>query len=246
MSHRKGDTISSAYSRMRISGITAQPTPEDLEVALERMEEMAARWFKKNINAGFNFEDEPDPNTPTSLDVGFRSAYASNLAMLLLSDFGKAPHPGLVREASATFSDLSGATATTREIDYPQRQPRGRGNTLRYNRWQRFYRNQAKAPNESVTNDMIVGDIADLVEHFDSYLLEDDIQSFTITSDTGLNIISSSINEADIDYRVEALGSSDGESADGLQQIKIVMTTTAGRIETRIINFILDDQNLTP
>ncbi|MEE9311617.1 MAG: hypothetical protein V3V10_04315, partial [Planctomycetota bacterium] len=72
MSHLKGDTINSAYSRMRISGITAQPTPEDLEVALERMEGMAARWFKKNINTGYNFEDEPDPNSPTGLDAGER------------------------------------------------------------------------------------------------------------------------------------------------------------------------------
>jgi len=246
MSHLKGDTINSAYSRMRISGITAQPTPEDLETALERMEGMAARWFEKNINAGYNFEDEPDPNTPTGLGAGKRDAYASNLAMLLLSDFGKAPHPGLVREASTTFSDLSASTADPREVNYPQRQPRGRGNTLRYNRWQRFYRPQAIAPNESATNTMILGDIQDFVEHFDSYLLTDDIQSFTIEADTGLIVVSSAINNADIDYRIRADGSNDGESSNSLQQVKIVMTTTAGRIETRIINFILDDQNLTP
>jgi hypothetical protein len=246
MSHLKGDIINSAYSRMRISGITAQPNPEDLEVALKRVEGMAARWFKKNINAGYNFEDEPDPNTPSGLGAGDFQAYESNLAMLLLSDFGKAPHPGLVREASTTFSDLSASTASTREINYPQRQPRGRGNTLRYNRWQRFYRTQAIAPNESATNTMIVGDITDFTEHFDSYLLTDDIASFVITSDNGLTVVSSSINNADIDYRVQADGSSDGESSDGFQQVKIVMTTTAGRIETRLINFILDDQDLNP
>lgn len=247
MSHLKGDTINSAYSRMRISGITAQPTPEDLDVALERLEEMSARWLRKNINTGYNFEDAPDPNTPTGIEAGYRSAYASNLAMLLLSDFGKAPHPGLVTEASTAFSDLSASTAQTREINYPQRQPRGRGNTLRYNRWQRFYRPQDIAPNEGETNTMIVGDIDDFTEHFDSYLLSvEDIASFVITSDSGLTVVSSSINNADIDYRIKAVGSNDGESTDGLQQVKIVMTTTAGRIETRLINFILDDQDLNP
>ena len=63
----KGDIINEAYALIRISGITSQPTPEELEKALDRLESMAEEFFGRNINVNYAFEDEPDPNTPHTM-----------------------------------------------------------------------------------------------------------------------------------------------------------------------------------
>jgi hypothetical protein len=71
MSHTKVDLISGAYSKLRISGLTVQPTPEDLELALTRLENtMAEIEGARNICLGYNFEDQPDPNSVSNIPIG--------------------------------------------------------------------------------------------------------------------------------------------------------------------------------
>ena len=67
----KGDIINRAFSALRISGITADPSPEDLELALGKLENMAAELAGRNIHTNFAFEDDPDPNTPHNMERKF-------------------------------------------------------------------------------------------------------------------------------------------------------------------------------
>ena len=71
----KVDIILGAYSQLRISGITRSPTPEDLETALCRLENMAAEWDTVGTSVGYNFEDEPDPNSNSGIKRGYRHAF---------------------------------------------------------------------------------------------------------------------------------------------------------------------------
>ena len=77
-------------------------------------------------------------------------------------------------------------------------------------------------------------------EDFHTYLQGGTIQSYTIKSSSGLTISNDAINNERIDYRITAV------SASELQLVTIVITTTAGRIETRVINFnVRTAENIT-
>lgn len=229
--NKKIEFINGAYSRMRVSGLTKQPDGSDVQLALNRLEMMAAVWQKKNIATGYNFEDEPDPNSPHNVPIEYWSAYESNLAMSLLSDFGKQATPTLMFEAAGSLSALYAATAQTTQVQYPNRQPVGKGN--RFNRWQRYYSNQGQLEVDSRINDMKVGNVNDFSEHFDAYLgLNEIISSFTINSSqpTKLLITNQVNTDNDVNFRATALG------VDTVAVI-IVITTDLGRVETQNVVF---------
>lgn len=234
----KGDLINGAYSRMRVSGLTSQPTPEDLALALRRLESQAARWNEKSVCAGYNFEDTPDTNSPSGLKLAYVDAFESVLATRLLIDFGKQAAPELVAEARTTFNDLQTATLNVNRVQYPNRMPLGSGNRRFIQNRRNYFYPAATAPNSCETIRMDIGDIADLVEHFDAYLgTTEDLASYTLEASSGLTVQTQSLVTPDVLYRVLAVGGSSGDSS--VDQVKIVATTDTGRVETRLINFEL-------
>ena len=235
----KGELINGAYSQARISGITKSPTPEELKLALVKLEGMAREYEGRNICVNYNFEDTPDLNSLHNVEEKYWFAFTTNLAVRLLSDFGKDPIPALKTDQIASFSFLSASTAPIRQTRYPNRQPMGSGNDLRYSKTQRYYRPQPEAPLSCTTNTMFIGDIDNFTEHFDAYLNDGEtISSYVLTNDNGLTITNDTNATPDITYTVEADGNNE-EQSNSLLQVKIVVTTSDGRIATRIINFKL-------
>jgi len=234
----KVDILNGAFSALRISGITVDPSASDLELALKKLENMAAELVGRNICTNYYFEDEPDPNTPHNMERKFWHSFEVMLAVRLMPDFGKGAKPDvvLIRQGSAGFSFLSSATARVNPVQYPSRMPKGSGAT-RCQRWRRFYEAQDQAPNSCLTKTMYIDDVRTFVEHFES-ILEDgeDISAYTIEANTGLTINLDSLATPDITYKVTADGNTDGTGIPYLN-VKIVATTSDGRIETRIINF---------
>lgn len=231
----KIDIINGAYSRCRISGLTSNPTPSDLELALNRLEDMAAMWESRNVCAGYNFEDSPDVNSETNLERSSSSAFQSNLAMLLLADFGKDPHPALVSESSASLSALMATLAKTSTVQYPNRQPLGSGNTRLFNRTRRYYP-KIEIPSSPATNYMRVSNVNDFAEHFDAFLSDSEtVSSYTITSNSAnLSISNDSLTSPDVSYRATT------NDQAGVYQVNITATTSIGRITTRLIDFIVE------
>ncbi len=236
----KGDLINSAFSRMRISGLTVSATPEEMILALERLEDMASEWDGVNICTGYNFEDDPDINSLHNLDRKYWQAYKTNLAVRMFPDFGKGMNPDqtLLREASAAYSVLASLTAMVRPAQYPSRMPRGSGSSRMWNRWRKYYYPVDNPPISCATNKMYIGDTNDFVEHFDAYLEDSEtVVSYTIEADTGLTIDSDSLSTPDIIYRITATGGTDGVT--GRYQVKMVATTSNSRVTTRVIDFEL-------
>lgn len=237
----KGDLINGAYSKLVISGITTQPKSEEITLGIERLEDMMAEFEDRNICVNYAFEDEPGFNTLHNVDRKYWEAIKSMLAYRLVLDFGKEPTAALSRASNSAFSFLSSSTAITRETAYPNRMPRGSGSTLRYNRWQRFYRRSPEPPMSCETIKMYIGDINDFVEHFDSYLLDSEVlASYTLEADSGLLVTNDTLSSPDITYRVEAEGNN-GTKSDNALEIIIVATTSLGRKETRKIIFSLEE-----
>lgn len=232
--------INGAYSQMRISGLTVDPTAEDIVIALDRLENMMSELEKsRNICLEYNFEEEllVDPNSPTNVDRSYWHMMDTNLAVRLIPDFNKAVPPTLFAQASQSVSSASSQVAAQnmRQVAPPDRMPIGSGSTLRYNKYQRFNRETEVPPNDCSTNRMIMDDIDDFEESFESYLDGvETISSFTITVDSGITLVSSANNDPIISYRIKAV---ENQTSGIWQQARIVITTSTGRVETRFVNF---------
>jgi hypothetical protein len=177
----KADLVNGAYEEIRISGLTAQPGPEDVRFALDLLEDMMASFFKKGIDVGYNFQDLPDPADKHNIPREHRRAIILDLAWNVLTAFGKEIPQSLLLRKRAFHSTLVSATATPRQIPYPSRQPIGSGNQKYGEQHSRYYHQSDPAPNLASTNRMFIGDVDNFVEHFDAYLDDgESIQSFTI------------------------------------------------------------------
>jgi hypothetical protein len=237
MAQLKVDRITAAYSKLRISGLTVIPNPSDLELALNELENMMAELATRGIQVGYNFEEEPDPNSDLNVDKSFWNMIATNLAIRLIPDFNKDASPVLFSQASQSLSQASANCARDRirGVQYPARQPVGSGNQI-YARWQRFYSDVSSlAPNAPSTLFIMQGETNDFQESFAAYLRSDEfIDTFEVTSDIGLTVVSSTLLDGVITYRLTAPVDL---VANSWLQVKIRITTTEGRVEIRIINF---------
>ena len=232
----KVDFLIDAFSQMRINGLTRDPTPEELERAILRQENMAAEWNGRNMDPGWNFEDNPDPNSLTNIQRTYFQAYSTNLAVRLMPDFGLSPNEDLRRQANQSLSFLATSIAANRvdETFYSKRHPKGAGNDNYFNRWSRFYQQDQAAANVSQLFEIFVDDINDFKEQFDAFLRDGEtIDSFDIVVDKGLDLISSSLVDGEeVVYRIR--GKADSESQrTTTRQVTIIATTTDGRIQTR-------------
>jgi len=244
----KADIVNGAYSQLRISGLTVNPNPSDMNLALERLENMAFELVSRNINLDFNFapgDEDPDPNADHNVPRVYHHMLETNLALRLVPDFNKTIPIILERQASQAMANASGVSAreNLREVQYPHRQPRGSGNTnTRGNRFQRFFRPAVLPPAGTSTNEMVIGDIDNYFESFSAYLDNGEtIESFVLTETDGLAITNATINDRRVNYTAEAL---DPATPSPSQKVKIVMTTSTGRVETRFQAFLIKGDRL--
>lgn len=237
MSQLKVDIINLAYDELRISGLTVMPTPSDLELALVKFENMMEELASRGVEVSYNFEESPDPNSDLNSPRKFWNMMATNLAVRLSPNFGKEVHMVLMAQATQSLSVASGICSRDRlqQVQYPARQPVGSGNR-RFARWQRFYTDcKILPPNKPSTLFIMQGETNDFEESFAAYLRTDEyIDTFEVTCDTGLVVVSSALLDGVVTYRLNA----PIELGNGIwQQVKVKVTTTEGRVEIRIIDF---------
>lgn len=229
--------IQDAYSQIEVSGLTRKPTPDDISLALSRLEGMAAELAGRNICVGYNFTSPPDPNDEAGIELQFQQAFASNLALRMLSDFGITPHPSLVSQARQSMSNMSARTAQLRDTQYPSRMPIGSGNTRRWQNHRKFYTPARQAPQSCDTRRMDVGEVNDFAETWLGYLdfaSGEEISTYTFDASAGLLVTDDSLDSPIISFRVEA-------QAVGYQNIIFTITTTTGRIDRREAPFDISD-----
>jgi hypothetical protein len=227
----KSDIINAAYSKLRISGKTSMPTPEDIDIAISRLEIMAHEMNLKSI--GYNFEDEPDPSSKHGIVTRYVDRVSGILAGKLMVDFGKGmtPDPKLMNEISVAYSVIASATAITRQIQPPSIMPLGSGNRRCWVS-DTYQEPELQAPISILSNYLTVGSVEDYEENFDTYLKDgEDISAYTIDADNGLTIVSDSLATPVISFRIQA------DYTTSLSTVKILVTTDSGRKTTRTINF---------
>ena len=70
----KSDIINKAYDDLRISGLTTNATPDEIQTALIELESMAGEFRVRNMDANYNFEDIPDPSANSNIPRSFLNA----------------------------------------------------------------------------------------------------------------------------------------------------------------------------
>ncbi len=237
----KVDIIKDAYSQLRISGLTSSPVPEELELALIRLEDMAAMWEGSNISIGYNFEEEPDPNSPSGIQPAYKLAFVHNLAVLLIPDFEATPSL-LSPLAKGSYNTMPSQVSLARpqQVQQPDRMPRGSGNTLSCNRWNRFYRARSEFFNSTSSIQMFIGDTYEDSFNFNSYLEDNEsIDSFDLQLDAGLTLDSSSAEDYRVNFKVTATYPSGVSVSQFGAQVTCIITTSNSRVNTRRLFFSL-------
>lgn len=235
----KAQTINNAYARLRISGLTSSPTPSDIVLALHRLETMMAEFYGQwSMNINYNFEDVPDVNSLTLVDLQYQNMMESNLAVRLAPDFGKEAPPLLTGQASQSFSGALGVVAqqNARQIQPPRRMPIGSGNTFRGLWWNRYAQPVPLAPVGPTTNYITQGETLDYREDFSAFLGSATISSYTIVADPLLTIDTSANATPEITYTITA-PTSPTSTYGPYQLVQITITDSTGRVLIRLINF---------
>lgn len=231
MSKTKVEHIIQAYKRLRISGITAKATPEDIFDALEVFEDMMHNLKSRNICSTYIFEDEPSPNSNSGIDPQFNEATSTNLATRMAVFFGKNVPESLNKLANAGMSNWSARTGIVNQIAPPNRQPRGSGNTFRFPRWLRYYRVESGTPISCDTFDLKVGETDIYQVSFANYLLDGaTIVSATLEASNGINILTESFDDDTVTMECEGIQA-------GSETVKVTVVTSTPRTTPEVVFF---------
>jgi len=235
----KAQTINNAYSQLRISGLTVTPSPSDLVLALDTLETMMAEYRDGwNVQINYNFEDIPNLNSQTGVELSYQAMMNLNLAVRLIPPFNKEVPQTLQSLASVSLSKAIGRSclSNARMIQPPRRMPIGSGNTFRGVFWNRFSVPVPVPPVGQATNYVWQGEQLDYYEDFSAFLGDATIVSYTIEADPLLTIVTSANEDPRVTYTL--LAPTQPPATYGpWQLVNITITDSLGRVEIRLINF---------
>lgn len=238
----KGDIVNGAYSQLRISGLTVDPSPEDVVTALYRLESMAAEWEdSRNICIGYLFDDEPDPAQDAGVRNSAKYALETNLAIRLVPDFNKDVPQVLYAQASQSISTLSGSVINVRQTQYPRTMPRGSGNT-RYQQWNRFHQPAQRAPLDCSTQQLPINSLYQYDIDFTDALADgESIASYTLEVQKpsgSATVVSQTLASPVITLTIR------GDQT-GYVTVLISITTSTGRPDSRQLDINVTDPIVT-
>lgn len=236
---KKIDIINDAYTQMRISGLTVAPEAEENILALNRLESMMYEFEGRDICIGYFFESKPQVNSSAGILPKFKYCLSVLLANRLLMDFGKTTQTDayLMKLAKGQYSFLLSQVEQTNAMPYPSRQPLGSGNKKWRGDYYRRYFPETLQIETCKTKAIYWGDTKDCEESFDAYLNNlETVSQYELTAGNALTVLSESLSSPVVSYRVKAENNNVNNITTN-SQVKITVTTSLGRIQTRIINF---------
>ena len=157
----KGDLVNQMFVMLRISGITANPSPEDMEDALNILERIVLALENKGLFLGWNKSSNlfmPNPDEQSGLGDKNVNAIVLLLAKNVAPTFGKALSNDLLDELKDAMEALYSSAPPTR-VQNPY-QPAGQGDR-RFCHSDRYYNRYM--PSEERLNVTNGGQLEDLV-----------------------------------------------------------------------------------
>lgn len=204
----KGEIVNYAYSLLKINGLTTDPNPRMITLAVQTMDIMVSSWKNKGLCLGYSSSagfGDVQPSQDTGLSDSDNYAVALKLAASLATHFGKALPQSLLGEAKAAFDGLFSPEAPLRQNS--PFIPRGVGNTNDYYR-PRYFSVGSIEDSDCSVQDIKLDVIDNYISSWDDTLDETTtISSFTITASDGLEVSDSAIqgNDREVFYKIKGV-----------------------------------------
>lgn len=135
MTVTKGDLVSGAYrAYMRISGLTTKASPEEIQLALEQADDLAAQMKADGWDLGWNYPDNYGSSLPSDnsgLTREMAGPFKVKLSEYLLQAFGKPITQSLAMQIRAAENTLNQLLVDVAPADNPPTLPIGSGNEWR-------------------------------------------------------------------------------------------------------------------
>lgn len=147
MAWTKRQFVEAAFEEIGLAAYVFDLQPEQMNMALRRLDAMLATWNTKGIRLGY-----PLPSTPGAGDLDEDSnvpdaanqAIILNLAIQLAPAFGKATSMDTKRNAKDAYRGLLMISTRPMEMQMPGSMPAGAGNKP----WQGFDREYLEEPSD--------------------------------------------------------------------------------------------------
>jgi hypothetical protein len=222
--------VSMAFDELRINGITSSADSEDEKLAMQSLEQLVSEL---QIDIGWRFEPEPDPNTMSGIPLFAESAIYMALAVRIAPRYGK--DAGMIRtQAMASMSALVARVKKPRQINYSTRMPIGLGNRRQFPFSRQFMPQIDEAPNSVNTETFVIGDSRPVSVDLTDFMQPNEIiDSYSLTPTSGLLVSDESTAENVISFTVTA-------QSLGYQVIVIAVTGDAGTISNQRLDFQID------
>ena len=125
----KRDLIDEAYELMGLGGYEFDLSPEQINLALRRLNQLCGEWDSTGVRIAFN--SSGGLNDDSGISINSQYAVTSNLAIRLCPTIGRSVNPSLMIEAKKAYLALLNANTQIDQYQYPSTLPLGRGNRRR-------------------------------------------------------------------------------------------------------------------
>jgi len=129
MGWTKGQFVEQAFVEIGLAPYFYDLAPEQLNVALVRLDAMIARWNGQGIMLGYPLSNPTSStlDTPTDVPDSATQAIICNLALIISPLFGKTPNLETKNSANQGYKTLLSRAAMPNEMQLPS-MPMGAGN----------------------------------------------------------------------------------------------------------------------
>lgn len=127
----KRELVNQAYGELALQGYEFDITPEEVVLAIKRMDSMVAMWGKYGIRIGYALPTSPgdsDPDQDSGIPDTAAEAVYLNLAIRLAGGQGKTLSPSTMMTARQAYDTLLFDAAQPIEQQFRPNLPRGAGN----------------------------------------------------------------------------------------------------------------------
>lgn len=188
----KGSIVNGALSLMRISGITRQPTPTDVQDGLQVLDDYIEQLREDGLAINWQSPDiygNSDPSDVSGITAGMAGALKKLMVVELCGYYGKEVPASVAMTAHAGMRTLEQILVQVPVAVNPPTLPFGSGNEWGY-RDRKFY----DEPADNVDALYVFnGDILNYSHDFSEWLIDEALASVVWSSeDTGVSIASQS------------------------------------------------------
>jgi len=192
---KKIDLVNGAYQLIRISGLTSNAIPKEIEIALQVSDDYAGELLASGLNTGYIQPLEyglSDPDDVSGLTNQTAGPFKKLLAKELVDYFGKAVTMTLQMNADKGLRSLEQLLVNVNPTQNPATLPVGSGNEWDYRR-DKFY---PEPNNDDGAIDKYLTDVFQFENSWVQWLASGDtVTNVAYEFDTGVNITNESFDD---------------------------------------------------